>query len=163
MAVRRNGRAGIDWLGQFWTVSVSEVIDLVEPSAWQRMSAGEGAKGPRVYDWALIELAESTADEWPRQLLLRRSLADETEIVAYRTFAQTGTPLSEFVRVAGSRWAIEESIESAKGEVGLDQYEVRRWISWYRHITLALLAHAYLTVTRAQAVERDQKKRAFLR
>jgi len=111
-----------------------------------------------MYDWALIELAESTTEEWPRQLLLRRSLEDETEIVAYRTFAPASTPLSEFVRVAGTRWAIEDSFESAKGEVGLDQYEVRRWVSWYRHITLALLAHAYLTVTRAQAVEQDQKK-----
>lgn len=158
LAVRRNGRAGLEWHGQLWTLSVSEIIDLVEPTAWQRLSAGEGAKGPRMYDWALLELAESTVEEWPRQLLLRRSLEDETEIVAYRTFAPAGTPLSEFVRVAGTRWAIEDSIESAKGEVGLDQYEVRRWVSWYHHITLALLAHAYLAVTRAQAVEQGQKK-----
>jgi SRSO17 transposase len=158
VAVRRNGRAGIEWHEQPWPLSVSEVIDLVEPSAWQRLSAGEGAKGPRMYDWVLMELAESTAEEWPRQLLLRRSLADETEIAAYRTFAPADTPLSEFVRVAGTRWAIEDSIESAKGEVGLDQYEVRCWISWYRHITLALLAHAYLTVTRTQAAEQEQKR-----
>jgi SRSO17 transposase len=158
LAVRRNGRVGLEWHEQLWNLAVSEVIDLIAPTVWQRLSAGDGAKGPRVYDWALMELAESTADEWPRQLLLRRSLEDETDIVAYRTFAPTDTPLSEFVRVAGTRWAIEESIESAKGEVGLDQYEVRRWISWYRHITLALLAHAYLTVTRAQAVEQEQKK-----
>lgn len=158
LAVRRNGRAGIDWHGQLWTLSISEVMALVEPTAWQRLSAGDGAKGPRMYDWALIELAESTVEEWPRQLLLRRSVADEKEIVAYRTFAPGNTPLSVFAQVAGTRWAIEDSIESAKGEVGLDQYEVRRWVSWYRHITLALLAHAYLTVTRAQAAEQEQKK-----
>jgi len=158
LAVRRNGRAGIEWHGQLWTLSISEVMALVEPTAWQRHSAGEGAKGPRMYDWALLALAESTAEEWPRQLLLRRSLEDESEIVAYRTFAPANTPLSVFAKVAGTRWTIEDSIESAKGEVGLDQYEVRRWVSWYRHITLALLAHAYLTVTRAQAVEQGQKK-----
>lgn len=131
---------------------------LVEPTAWQRLSAGDGAKGPRMYDWALLELAESTAEEWPRQLLFRRSLEDESKIAAYRTFAPANTPLSVFAQVAGTRWAIEDSIESAKGEVGLDQYEVRRWVSWYRHITLALLAHAYLTVTRAQGATPEQKR-----
>ena len=135
------------------------MFDLIEPDVWQRLSAGEGAKGPRLYDWALVELAESTPEEWPRQLLFRRSLEDETEIAVYRTFAPAVTPLTEFVRVAGVRWAIEDSFESAKGEVGLDQYEVRLWVSWYRHITLALLAHAYLTVTRALALEKEQKKR----
>jgi SRSO17 transposase len=158
LAVRRNGRVGLEWHGKLWTLSVAEVLDLIEPNAWQRLSAGEGAKGPRLYDWALVELAESTPEEWPRQLLFRRSLEDEMDMAAYRIFAPAGTPLSEFVRVAGSRWAIEDSFESAKGEVGLDQYEVRRWVSWYRHITLALLAHAYLTVTRALALEQDQKK-----
>ena len=158
LVVRRNGRVGFEWHGRLWNLAVSEVISLIEPAAWQRLSAGEGAKGPRIYDWALMELAESTPLEWPRQLLFRRSLEDETEIAAYRTFAPAGTPLSELVRVAGTRWAIEDSFESAKGEVGLDQYEVRRWISWYRHITLALLAHAFLTITRALALDLDQKK-----
>jgi SRSO17 transposase len=158
LAVRRNGRVGLEWHGQLWNLSVDEVLDLIAPDAWQRMSAGEGAKGPRVYDWTLVELAESTPEEWPRQLLCRRSLEDETELAVYRTFAPADTPLSEFVRVAGVRWAIEDCFESAKGEVGLDQYEVRRWVSWYRHITLALLAHAYLTVTRALALDQAQKK-----
>jgi SRSO17 transposase len=81
--------------------------------------------------------------------------------VAY--YVASGPPrmsLPEMARIAGARWAIEESFESAKGEVGLDQYEVRSWLGWYRHVTLALLAHAYLTVTRAQvvAVPRGQKK-----
>lgn len=78
--------------------------------------------------------------------------------MVYRTFAPANTPLSVFKHVAGTRWAIEDCIESAKGDVGLDQYEVRRWVSWYRHITLAILAHAYLTVTRAQATEPGQKR-----
>jgi hypothetical protein len=110
-------------------------------------------------DWPLLELAESTAEEWPRQLLLRRGLEDKSEIVAYRTFAPASTPLSVFAQVAGTRWAIEDSIESAKGEVGLDQYEVRHWVSWYRHITLALLAHANLTFTRARKPPKRGKKR----
>jgi SRSO17 transposase len=158
LAVRRNERVGLEGHGVVWPVAVAEVISLVKPNAWQRLSAGEGAKGPRIYDWTLIELNESSAEEWPRQLLLRRSLDDDMDIVAYRTFAPANTPLSELVRVAGTRWAIEDSIETAKGEVGLDQYEVRRWVSWYRHITLSLLAHAYLTITRAQAIDPEQKR-----
>jgi SRSO17 transposase len=157
LAVRSNERVGRESLGIVWSVAVSEVIATIAPTAWQRLSAGEGAKGPRLYEWALVELDESAEGEWPRQLLLRRSLGEESEIVAYRVFAPADTPVAELVRVAGTRWAIEESFETAKGEVGLDQYEVRRWIGWYRHITLALLAHAYLTITRAQAATRAQK------
>jgi SRSO17 transposase len=82
LAVRRNERVGLEWHGRVWNLAVSEVISLIEPIAWQRLSAGEGAKGPRIYDWALVKLAESTPQEWPRQLLFRRSLEDETEIVA---------------------------------------------------------------------------------
>jgi len=88
---------------------------------------------------------------WGRWLLVRRSLSEPTELAYDLVFGPVGTPLAEMVRVAGSRWAIAESLETAKGEVGLDHDEVRRWIGWYRHITLALLAHAYLTVTRAHA------------
>lgn len=158
LAVRRNGRVGLEWHGQLWNLSVAEVLGLIDANAWQRLSAGDGAKGPRLYDWVLVELAESTPEEWPRQLLFRRHIEDETEIAAYRTYAPAGISLSELVRVAGVRWAIEDSFESAKGEVGLDQYEVRRWVGWYRHITLALLAHAFLTVTRVLALEQEQKK-----
>jgi SRSO17 transposase len=73
-------------------------------------------------------------------------------------YAPAETPLRKIVEVAGTRWAVEESLETAKGEVGLDQYEVRKWTGWYRHITLALVAHAFLTVTRAQAVGSDGQK-----
>ncbi len=157
LAVRRNERVGLEGQGILWSVAVSEVMADVAPSAWQRCSAGAGAKGPRVYDWAVVELDESIPEEWPRRLLLRRCLDDETDIAAYRVFAPADTPLAELVRVAGARWAIEASFETAKGEVGLDQYEVRRWTGWYRHITLALLAHAYITATRAQAAGTGQK------
>jgi SRSO17 transposase len=86
-----------------------------------------------------------------RWLLARRHVSDPTKITYYVASGPQATPLDALARVAGMRWAIEESFETAKGEVGLDQYEVRSWQGWYRHITLALLAHAYLTVLRAQA------------
>jgi hypothetical protein len=86
-----------------------------------------------------------------RWLLARRSVSDPHEPAYYRVFAPVGTPLAEAVRAAGSRWVIEEGFERAKGEVGLDQDEVRRWEAWHRHVTFALLAHAYLAVTRLAA------------
>ena len=84
-------------------------------------------------------------------LLARRNRSDPKELAYFRAFGPETTPLEDLVGVAGMRWAIEESFEDAKGSVGLDQYEVRKWQAWYRHITLALLAHAYLEVTRRQA------------
>ena len=88
-----------------------------------------------------------------RWLLFRRSLSDPKELSCYVVSGLKQTGLLEMAQVAGTRWAIEESFESAKGEVGLDHYEVRSWAGWYRHITLAMLAHAYLTVTRARALK----------
>jgi SRSO17 transposase len=84
-------------------------------------------------------------------LLVRRSIAKPEELAYYVCFGPGDTTLEELVEVAGTRWAIEEGFEAAKGQVGLDQYEVRRWVGWYRYITLALLAHAFLAVTRCQA------------
>jgi len=118
---------------------------------WQRLSAGEGAKGPRLYDWARIRLFRLPDPGWEHWLLVRRSLADPTEVAYYVVFGHDDATLAELVRVAGMRWTIEECLEAAKGEVGLDEYEVRKWDGWYRHITLAMLAHAYLTVTQATA------------
>lgn len=86
-------------------------------------------------------------------MLLRRSGADPTEITAYVCFCPAATTRAELVRVAGTRWTVEICFEGAKQEVGLDQYEVRRWTGWYRHITLACLAHAFLTVVRAHGVD----------
>ena len=94
-------------------------------------------------------------------LLARHSLANPGELAYYVCFGPDGTTLEELARVAGTRWAIEECFEETKGEVGLDQYEVRRWDGWYRHITLAMLAQAYLAVIRHQAME--QGKRGPLR
>jgi SRSO17 transposase len=125
--------------------------------AWKRRSCGNGAKGPRVYDWAAATLpADGTEPPgWSRYLLARRSLTrnakGELELAYYLCAAPAGTTDEELIRVAGSRWAIEECFQSAKNETGLDQYQVRRYDAWYRHVTLAMLARAYLAVTAANS------------
>jgi len=129
----------------------AEIAAAVAPEAWQRLSCGAGAKGPRLYDWTRVKLARLESPDWEHWLLVRRSLRDPTDLAYSVVFAPTGTSLETLVRVAGTRWTVEESLETAKGEVGLDHYEVRKWEGWYRHITLSLVAHAYLTVTRAGA------------
>jgi SRSO17 transposase len=130
--------------------TAAQLAAEVPAEQWVACSAGHGAKGRRLYDWTRIQLAAPAAAGCMRWLLVRRSRSDG-ELAFYACFAPAATSLVGLVRVAGIRWAIEESFQTAKGEVGLDHYEVRRWPGWYRHITLALLAHAFLTVTRAQA------------
>jgi SRSO17 transposase len=130
---------------------VDALMAALPEGAWQRLSAGDGSQGPRLYDWAGLRWPAASAPGLAHWVLARRSLSDPTEIAYYRAFGPSDTPLSALVRVAGARWVIEECFERAKDAVGLDQYEVRRWTAWYRHITLALLAHAYLEVTRIYA------------
>jgi len=137
-----------------WGQPRADVIATqIAADSWQRLSAGDGAKGPRWYEWAWVRLArlQLTAEErrWDHWLLVRRSRSDPTERAYYVVFAPAGTSLRTLARVAGQRWRIEQSFELAKGEVGLDQYEVRRWDGWYRHMTLAMFALAYLAVLRA--------------
>lgn len=131
------------------------VADL-PPTVWQRLSAGDGSKGPRLYDWAYVPYRSDAAPGWRKGLLVRRTIAaapaDKEKVTFYLTLAPAATPLAELVHVAGTRWTIEACFEAAKGEVGLDQYEVRSWTGWHRHITLAMLAHAYLTVLRKAAI-----------
>ena len=128
---------------------VKRLLAALETEGWSRLSAGDGAKGPRWYDWMWLPLAAPWQRDWRRWLLVRRSLSDLTELTAYVVFAPHETTLATVVQVAGSRWTIERSFEEAKGEVGLDHYEVRSWTGWYRHITLAMWAYALLTVLRA--------------
>jgi SRSO17 transposase len=117
-------------------------------AAWHQLSAGAGAKGPRLDDWARLPLVPPLQDGYARWFVVRRSHSDPEDLQGYVAFAPAGTTLEQLVRVAGSRWTIEVAFEAAKGEVGLDQYEVRSWTGWYRHITLALFAQAVLTVVR---------------
>jgi SRSO17 transposase len=125
--------------------------------AWKRRSCGNGAKGPRMFDWAAATLPEdgTAPPGWSRYLLIRRSITrnakGQRELAYYLCAAPAGTEDEELIRVAGARWGIEECFQTAKNETGLDQYQVRRYDAWYRHATLAILAHAYLSVTAANA------------
>jgi SRSO17 transposase len=141
------------WRPDGQAATAKRVVARLPPEAWARLAAGEGAQGPRWYDWAAVSLPAAPAGPPARAqwLLARRSVSDPTELAYYRAAGPAATPLAELVRVAGSRWAVEVGFEQAKGEVGLDQYEVRTWDAWHRHVTLALLAHAYLEATRLAA------------
>jgi SRSO17 transposase len=131
---------------------VEDWLEDVPAKAWRRLSAGDGAKGPRLYDWAYLPYRSLAAAGWQKGLLIRRSLAEPDKLAFYLTLSPAATRLEELVQVAGMRWAIEACFEAAKGEVGLDQYEVRSWTGWHRHVTLAMLAHVYLTVVRQAAI-----------
>jgi len=131
-------------------LSAAQLAAAVPTERWVGASAGHGAKGRRLYDWARIQLPPPAASRWQRWLLVRRSRRDG-ELAFYACYGPADTSLVGLVRVAGTRWAIEDGFQQAKNEVGLDHYEVRRWPGWYRHITLALLAHAFLVVTRTKA------------
>ncbi|WP_436969504.1 IS701 family transposase [Actinacidiphila glaucinigra] len=129
--------------------------------AWERISCGDGAKGPRVYHWAAVRLPAVAEFDYQGEIphrmrwaLARRSIRKPDEIAYYLAYAPLGTTVQELVRIAGTRWAIEECFQAAKNECGLDQYEVRRYVGWYRHITLAMLAHAFLAVTAHQVREK---------
>jgi SRSO17 transposase len=133
--------------------TVAQLVHAVPADAWVRRSAGQGSQGPRWYDWTCLALPDATAAGKGQWLLARRSVSDPKELAYYRVFGPADTPVQEMVRVAGRRWTSAEGFEQAKGAVGLDQYEVRRYDAWYRHMTLALLAHAYLEVTRLAALD----------
>jgi SRSO17 transposase len=133
-------------------------------AAWHVLSAGDGSKGPREYRWAWTDLARLGWPGWRHALLVRESLTPnakgEVERAYSVVFAPKDATLEEVVRVAGTRWVIEQSFEAAKQEVGLDEYEVRQYGAWYRYITLALFAHAFLAVVRARAAPRKKGIRA---
>jgi SRSO17 transposase len=132
---------------------------LLPPDGWVVLSAGEGSKGARLYEWAWLQLPGQIemGSQQARWLLIRRSLSNPSQRAYYRAAGPATTQLADLVRVAGSRWKIEEGLEEAKGEVGLDQYEVRGFRAWYRFVTLALLAHALLVVLRTQINAQEKK------
>jgi SRSO17 transposase len=140
------------WKERRVSTLLQELTDL-PAEAWQRLSAGDGEKGPRLYDWYRLPLVPPLQEGFARWCLVRRSLRDPRDLQAYVTFAPVGTDLATLVQVAGRRWTIEVAFEAAKGEVGLDQYEVRSWTGWHRHMTLALFAQALLTVVRRHLAE----------
>lgn len=142
---------------------VKHILTELPATGWQRLSAGAGSKGERVYDWLRIEVSEPAQPGWKRWLLLRRSISEKSELSAYLAFAPMHSNLAAQVAVAGMRWSVEESIQTGKGEVGLDHYEVRSWTGWYRHVTLALWASAFLSVVRAERGVEVRPKKGLLK
>lgn len=139
--------------------TIAAVLAELPDQGWVRLSAGAGSKGERVYEWQQLRLHSPADRGWRRSLLFRRSLSDRSDVAAYTVFAPSHTTLMAHVQVAGKRWTVEESIQTGKGEVGLDHYEVRSWTGWYRHITLSMWAQAFLAVIRAeQGAEAAPKK-----
>src|ERR1700760_4021226 len=136
------------------------------PSAWRRLSAGEGSKGPRLYDWAYLELADLEAAEfdrhgrglWTRGLLIRRTIADG-DLAYFSTWCPAGTAIETLVAVEGHRWAVEDAFETAKTELGLDHNETRSWHGWHRHVWLVMLAFAMLATIRHRASRGPEKIR----
>lgn len=155
-----SGKAHV-WAG-FYQHRVSTVLESLRQGdsaleeaggGWRRLSVGDGSKGPRLYDWLRLPLNPPMQEGFERWLLVRRSIEDPDELTAYTVFAPEGATLEELAKVAGMRWRVEIGFEEAKGEVGLSHYEVRSWHGWYRHITLALLAHAFLATIRAEGID----------
>jgi SRSO17 transposase len=138
---------------------VEDWLEDVPAKGWTRLSAGDGAKGPRLYDWAYLSYGIPPTG-WKSGLLIRRKKGRPHQFTYYLTWAPVDTSLATLVRVAGQRWTIESCFEEAKGETGLDQYEVRSWTGWHRHITLSMLAHAYLTIVRQHAIGGRGPRRA---
>jgi SRSO17 transposase len=138
----------------------AETVTAVSASqalgSWQQLTVSEGEKGPITYDWTRVRIVESRKglpgpDGW---LMARRSITDPTDIAYYLSNASQSTSLQTMAEVASARWSIETTIEEGKGETGLDEYEVRYWHSWHRHITLSMMAHAWLASIRQAAGEK---------
>jgi SRSO17 transposase len=132
-----------------------DLVAAAPASAWEGHSCGDGSKGPRLYDWLRLPVNHPYDEHWQRWLVARRGLTnpdDPRSIAYFLVFAPAETTLATLAQVIGERWGIECAFEESKGAVGLDQYEVRSWHGWYRHITLAMWAHAFLSVTRASTL-----------
>ena len=138
--------------------TAAKIAHNLPKNAWRRLSAGEGTKGPRLHDWAYLELADLDAVQynsaltgtWTRGLLIRRNIAD-SDLAFFSTWCPKGAPMEKLVSVEGCRWAIEDSFEAAKNELGLDHNETRSWHGWHRHVSLVMLAFAMMAVIRHQA------------
>ena len=149
--------------------TASQIASDFDPDAWHRLSAGNGTKGARLHDWAYLELADLEANDyadglsgpWTRGLLIRRHVADG-DLAFFTTWCPAGTGIEALVGVEGHRWAIEDSFETAKNELGLDHNETRSWHGWHRHVSLVMLAFAMLAAIRTRA-NTPPPKRARMR
>jgi SRSO17 transposase len=131
------------------TCGAHTLLRGVPARAWQQVSCGRGVKGHRLYDWAFLRLdhnGSAPAGQAGQHWLLIRRNRRTGELAYYRCYTPHPVPLAVLVQVAGRRWRIEEAFQTGKGLCGLDQHQVRRWRSWYRWVTLAMLAYAFLVV-----------------
>jgi SRSO17 transposase len=149
MAIRRSDTFPVSGSEQ----RADALIAALGARSWQRLSAGAGAHGPREYHWARIPITAGAQPGHGHWLLARRSLHDPDEIAYYACYGPSRSRLIDLAWVAGSRWHVEECFQQAKNEAGLDHYQVRSWRAWYAHITLSMLALAWLSATRAQAAK----------
>ncbi len=140
-------------MGDFRTHTAEDLAAGLSADQWRRLPAGEGSKGPRLYDWARLRLFRLQSPPWDHWLLIRRSIADPEDMAFYVTFGPHTMELNELAAVAGLRWTIEECFQSAKGETGLDHCEARSWHGWHRPMTLSMLALAFLAGLRARLKE----------
>ncbi len=159
LAVRSDQRLWID----FTQVRVDAIAAGFSAQTWRRASAGDGSKGPRWYDWAVQPYGPVDERGWQLWLLVRRHRERHDEQAYYLCRGPLATTWQDLVRVAGQRWAVEECFETAKGDCGLDEYAVRSWVGWHRHVTLSLFALAVLTVIRSRAVQPARQKKRRVR
>jgi len=154
------------WVGKPTVVgTAAQIAQDLDPAAWQRLSAGDGTKGARLHDWAYLELADIEGTDcgeernlWTRGLLIRRHIADG-ELAFFTTWCPAGTGVDALVHVEGRRWAIEDSFETTKNELGLDHNETRSWHGWHRHVSLVMLAFAMMAAIRNRVNQPTPPKR----
>ncbi len=146
--------------------TAAAIAQSLPKKAWRRLSSGGGTKGPRWHDWAYLELADldaseyndDLAGEWTRGLLIRRNIADGS-LAFFSTWCPKGTSIQKLVSVEGHRWAIEDSFETAKNELGLDHNETRSWHGWHRHVSLVMLAFVMMAVIRHRPMLSQHSKK----
>jgi SRSO17 transposase len=149
LAIRSNDKLWSELGGRVGQHKPEDLAKAMPEEAWQRLSAGAGTKGERLFDWARVRLVRLQEPPWEHWLLVRRSIADPEDLAYFVVFGPATARLIDLARVAGRRWSVEECFEAAKQEVGLADYEVRSWHGWHRHVTLAMLALAVLAALRA--------------
>jgi SRSO17 transposase len=132
-----------------------DFLKIIEEDEWKSISAGEGTKGQRYYMWSRRKINSDSPDGWERSIILRKNIKDQSDVSFYIVFTSDNITLESIVTAIGSRWTIEECFEMAKGEVGLDQYEVRSWTGWYRHITISMFALSFLTKLRHKLNQKE--------
>ena len=147
---------------QFVSDTAATIAQSLPKTAWRRLSSGEGTKGPRLHDWAYVELADleagTLAGEWTRGLLIRRNIATG-DLAFFSTWCPKGTAMAKLVAVEGHRWAIEDSFETAKNQFGLDHNETRSWHGWHRHVSLVMLVFAMTAIIRHRANAKPAPKK----